>query len=108
MGALSTLYSFTHYAAYLPLELGRTGFMVFQLFCKPKMHGFDSATMGPLLVQDMLRPLYMQPQDALEYGVIDKILTKDDPAIDSVKGASAWDKDAGLVQRPAPTAPGPA
>jgi len=60
------------------------------------------------LDRDMLRPLYMQPQDALEYGIIDKILTKDDPAIDSVKGASAWDKDAGLVQRPAPTAPGPA
>jgi ATP-dependent Clp endopeptidase proteolytic subunit ClpP len=48
------------------------------------------------LDRDMLRPLYMQPKDALEYRIIDKILSKDDPAIDSVKGANVWDKEAGL------------
>lgn len=53
---------------------------------------------------DMLRPLYMQPLDALEYGIIDKILTKDEPAIDTVKSGAQWDTDAGLVARPAPAA----
>jgi hypothetical protein len=44
----------------------------------------------------MLRPLYMQPKDALEYGIIDQILTKKDVMIDSVKNAAQWDKDAGI------------
>eukprot|EP00242_Pyramimonas_sp_CCMP2087_P003748 CAMPEP_0198212558 /NCGR_PEP_ID=MMETSP1445-20131203/26594_1 /TAXON_ID=36898 /ORGANISM="Pyramimonas sp., Strain CCMP2087" /LENGTH=331 /DNA_ID=CAMNT_0043887033 /DNA_START=25 /DNA_END=1020 /DNA_ORIENTATION=+ len=53
------------------------------------------------LDKDMLRPLYMQPLDAVEYGVIDKILTKDEPAIATVKSGAQWDTDAGLVQRQA-------
>ena len=60
---------------------------------------------------DTARPLYMQPQDALEYGVIDRIMAptekgkKGGQAVqisDSVKGADAWDKDAGLVKREVP------
>eukprot|EP00241_Pyramimonas_parkeae_P006535 CAMPEP_0114251974 /NCGR_PEP_ID=MMETSP0058-20121206/15573_1 /TAXON_ID=36894 /ORGANISM="Pyramimonas parkeae, CCMP726" /LENGTH=334 /DNA_ID=CAMNT_0001365845 /DNA_START=71 /DNA_END=1075 /DNA_ORIENTATION=- len=49
------------------------------------------------LDNDMLRPLYMQPLDAVEYGIVDKILTKDEKGIDTVKGSKQWDKDAGFV-----------
>lgn len=51
------------------------------------------------LDQDMLRPLYMQPKDALAYGIIDKILSKEEKGIDTVKSGSVWDKDAGLIQQ---------
>lgn len=63
------------------------------------------------LDKDMQRPLYMQPLDALDYGVIDKVLpptdknkkTGADVRISAdVKGADAWDKDAGLVKQAAP------
>lgn len=47
----------------------------------------------------MQRPLYMQPQDALEYGIIDSIVTPEKKIIDDVKSAEAWDKEAGLVAR---------
>ena len=48
---------------------------------------------------DMQRPLYMQPRDALEYGVIDGIVTPEKKIIDDVKSAAQWDKEAGLVAR---------
>ena len=48
-------------------------------------------------LQDMQRPLYMQPADAMEYGVIDGIVTSEKEIIDSVKSAEQWDKEAGLV-----------
>jgi len=51
------------------------------------------------LDRDMLRPLYMQPKDAIAYGVIDEILERETDAIDDVKSAAKWDKDAGLVTR---------
>lgn len=62
------------------------------------------------LDRDMQRPLYMQPLDALEYGVIDKVLPPTDKnkkggafSISAdVKGSDAWDKDAGLVKQAAP------
>lgn len=43
-----------------------------------------------VLVQDMERPLYMQPKDALEYNVIDGIVKPQTDIIDSVKKAEAW------------------
>lgn len=55
------------------------------------------------LDKDMQRPLYMQPKDAMAYGIIDKVLSKDEQAIDEVKGGDIWDKEAGLVARPAPS-----
>ncbi|GMH36189.1 hypothetical protein BSKO_04057 [Bryopsis sp. KO-2023] len=57
------------------------------------------------LDKDMQRPLYMQPADAMEYGIIDKIVEaeKDVGMIDDVKSSAQWDKEAGLVSRPAPT-----
>lgn len=48
------------------------------------------------LDRDMLRPLYMQPKDAVEYGIIDQILTKESDVIDSVKNSKVWDKEAGF------------
>lgn len=38
------------------------------------------AAARPRLLQDMQRPLYMQPKDALEYGVIDGIVTPEKKA----------------------------
>lgn len=49
--------------------------------------------------QDMQRPLYMQPADAIEYGIIDGIVSSEKEIIDTVKSAEQWDKDAGLVAR---------
>jgi ATP-dependent Clp endopeptidase proteolytic subunit ClpP len=51
------------------------------------------------LEKDMQRPLYMQPIDAKEYGVIDGIVGGDQQIIDSVKSAEQWDKEAGLVRK---------
>ncbi|GAB4817093.1 hypothetical protein N2152v2_004139 [Parachlorella kessleri] len=51
------------------------------------------------LDRDMQRPLYMQPKDALEYGIIDGIVTPEKQIIDEVKSADQWDKEAGLVKR---------
>lgn len=49
--------------------------------------------------QDMQRPLYMQPKDALEYGIIDGIVKPQTEIIDDVMNADQWDKQAGLVAR---------
>lgn len=57
------------------------------------------------LDKDMQRPLYMQPADAMEYGIIDKVVKSEkeaEPMIDEVKSPEQWDKEAGLVARPAP------
>eukprot|EP00894_Picocystis_sp_ML_P000536 jgi/Pico_ML_1/51053/g2154.t1 len=48
------------------------------------------------LEKDMSRPFYMQPKDAVAYGVIDHVLTEGKRAIDQVKKADEWDKEAGL------------
>ncbi|CAG9463270.1 unnamed protein product [Pedinophyceae sp. YPF-701] len=56
------------------------------------------------LDKDMQRPLYMQPKDALNYGIIDGIVESQGDAdlIDQVKSADQWDKDAGLVKQTRP------
>lgn len=51
------------------------------------------------LEKDMGRPLYMQPKDALAYGIIDGIVSPEKQIIDQVKSADQWDKEAGLVAR---------
>lgn len=56
------------------------------------------------LDRDMQRPLYMQPLDALEYGIIDGIVKSQSEKnlIDSVRTGADYDRDAGLrvVQQP--------
>ncbi|KAK9834009.1 hypothetical protein WJX81_002750 [Elliptochloris bilobata] len=42
------------------------------------------------LDKDMERPLYMQPQDALAYNVIDGVVRPQTDIIDTVKNAEAW------------------
>ena len=63
------------------------------------------------LDRDMQRPLYMQPADALEYGVIDKVMVPTDKGkkggmstmiTDRVTGSDDWDKAAGLVKQSVP------
>jgi ATP-dependent protease ClpP protease subunit len=53
------------------------------------------------LDRDTQRPLYMQPKDAMEYGIIDGIVTpqRKRKIIDDVKAPEQWDKEAGLVAR---------
>ena len=51
-----------------------------------------------ILSQDIQRPLYMSAQDAIEYGIIDKIIQKDSNAIDKVMNVEEWDRTAGLVR----------
>ncbi|CAL5219333.1 g1145 [Coccomyxa viridis] len=51
------------------------------------------------LDHDMQRPLYMQPKDAIEYGIIDGIVKPQTDIIDEVMNAEQWDKQAGLVAR---------
>ena len=58
-----------------------------------------SSAPAPTRLQDMQRPLYMQPADALAYGVIDGVVTPEKKIIDDVKSADQWDKEAGLVAR---------
>jgi len=48
--------------------------------------------------KDIQRPLYMSAQDAIEYGIIDKIIQKDSNAIDKVMNVEEWDRTAGLVR----------
>ena len=47
----------------------------------------------------MQRPLYMQPKDAMEYGIIDGIVRPQTDIIDDVMKPEQWDKAAGLVAR---------
>jgi ATP-dependent Clp protease protease subunit len=55
------------------------------------------------LDKDMQRPLYMRPLDAIEYGVIDRLVPpqRELEIIDQIKSPDAYDKEAGLVARPA-------
>ncbi len=50
------------------------------------------------LEEDMARPLYMQPKDAIRYGIVDGIITPTENIVGAVKSAEQWDKDAGLVR----------
>lgn len=53
------------------------------------------------LSQDMQRPLYMTANDAIRYGIVDKIVERDaeSKTIADVMNASEWDNAAGLVQK---------
>lgn len=51
---------------------------------------------------DLQRPLYMTAQDAIEYGIIDRIVKPESEVFGDVKKPDQWDKEAGLVERPAP------
>ncbi|KAK9805885.1 hypothetical protein WJX73_001067 [Symbiochloris irregularis] len=51
---------------------------------------------------DLQRPLYMTAQDAIEYGIIDRIVKPQMELYGDVKKPAQWDKEAGLVERPAP------
>lgn len=57
----------------------------------------DRVTGAPVLC----RPLYMTPIDAIEYGMIDKIVKseKEEGITGAVMTNAQWDKQAGLVQR---------
>ena len=50
---------------------------------------------------DILRPFYMQPKDALDYGIVDTIVEskKVENLIGEVKKAKQWDTEAGLVAK---------
>lgn len=58
----------------------------------PKGHPFHNG-----FLKDMQRPLYMQPLDAIEYGVIDRIIKSekedDIKLIDDVKSPEQWDRE---------------
>ena len=53
------------------------------------------------LDSDMQRPFYMQPKDALEYGIIDTVVESKrvENLIGDVKKAQQWDAEAGLVAK---------
>ena len=53
------------------------------------------------LDQDIMRPFYMQPKDALEYGIVDTVVEskKIESLIGDVKKAQQWDTEAGLVAK---------
>ena len=70
---------------------------LFQGSCKQLQHSLTNAF--AILLQDMQRPLYMQPKDAIEYGIIDGIVKPQTDIIDDVMNAEQWDKQAGLVAR---------
>ncbi len=65
----------------------------------PGAHIKGAGLMRSMLLQDMQRPLYMQPKDAIEYGIIDGIVRPQTDIIDEVMNAEQWDKQAGLVAR---------
>ena len=50
------------------------------------------------LEKDMARPLYMQPKDAISYGIVDGIITPTENIVGAVKSAQQYDSDAGLVR----------
>ena len=52
-------------------------------------------------MQDWQRPLYMQPKDAIEYGIADGVVRKRQAVIDKVLKPEQYDKAAGLVAAPA-------
>ena len=78
--------------------LGSTGLWfpsVYEVAAIQKIVGLTSG----MMLQDMQRPLYMQPKDAIEYGIIDGIVKPQTDIIDEVMNAEQWDKQAGLVAR---------
>eukprot|EP00212_Chloropicon_laureae_P005315 CAMPEP_0197498976 /NCGR_PEP_ID=MMETSP1311-20131121/60791_1 /TAXON_ID=464262 /ORGANISM="Genus nov. species nov., Strain RCC856" /LENGTH=299 /DNA_ID=CAMNT_0043044715 /DNA_START=17 /DNA_END=916 /DNA_ORIENTATION=+ len=51
--------------------------------------------------KDIMRPFYMQPKDALDYGIIDAVVESKrvEDLIGQVKSSDQWDKEAGLVAK---------
>jgi hypothetical protein len=58
------------------------------------------------VTQDIQRPLYMTAQDAIAYGIVDKVVDKNAQAIDNVLSNDQWDSEAGLVKSTRPAPPG--
>ena len=59
--------------------------------CFPKLFGdLGTCEQKCLGGQDMERPLYMQPKDAISYNVCDGIVRPRTAIIDEVKKAEAW------------------
>jgi ATP-dependent Clp protease protease subunit len=56
--------------------------------------------------KDIQRPLYMTAQDAIAYGIVDKVVDKSSQAIDNVLSNDQWDSEAGLVKSTRPAPPG--
>ena len=56
--------------------------------------------------KDIQRPFYMTAKDAIEYGIVDKVITKDSETIDKVLNTDQWDDAAGLVKSTRPQPPG--
>ncbi|CAI7793885.1 unnamed protein product [Closterium sp. NIES-53] len=57
------------------------------------------------IAKTMERPYYMNPQRALEFGVIDKILWRGQEAMAKTLSAEEWDKGAGIRMMEKPAAP---
>lgn len=47
----------------------------------------------PDLEQDLVRPKYLNPYEAISYGVIDRVLTDDDDATREMVKAATWNTD---------------
>lgn len=56
--------------------------------------------------KDIQRPYYMTANDAISYGIVDKVIDKSAEAIDSVLSGDQWDNAAGLVKQTRPSPPG--
>lgn len=68
---------------------------------KKSMLNILSSTTGHSIEKidkDIQRPLYMSAEDAIAYGIIDKIIQKDSNAIDKVMNVNEWDNAAGLIR----------
>jgi hypothetical protein len=48
----------------------------------------------------------MTAQDAIAYGIVDKVVDKNAQAIDNVLSNDQWDSEAGLVKSTRPAPPG--
>lgn len=67
-----------------------------------RSHAPASLNDDACVMQDLQRPLYMQAKDAIEYGIVDRIVKPEVELYGEIKAPQQWDKEAGLVEQPAP------